>query len=149
LNHITSLTGSFFVYMAESILHTQIPEGAQKLKTTFDIKLLMLPIVDLARLYSLKNQISTTNTVKRINIIHEKNIFSQSKHINLLQIYNFLMQIRFKHQASQISEHISPDNIIDAHKLSDVELTIIKKAVSIIEDFQDKIKLDFKGTLAI
>ena len=50
LNHITSLTSSFFVYMAESILHTQIPEGAQKLKSTFDIKLLMLPIVDIGEI---------------------------------------------------------------------------------------------------
>ena len=58
------------------------------------------------------------------------------------------MQIRFKNQVSQISEHITPDNIIDPHKLSDIDLVIIKKAVSVIEDFQNKVRLDFKGTLA-
>ena len=42
----------------------------------------------------------------------------------------------------------SPDNIIDPHMLSEIDLIIIKKAVSIIEDFQNKVKLDFKGTLA-
>ncbi len=149
LNHITSLTSSFFVYMAESILNTQIPEGAQKLKTAFDIKLLMLPIVDLARLYSLKNQISVTNTVNRINVMRKKDIISHSRHINLLQVYNLLMQTRFKHQVKQISEHIVPDNLIDPQELSDIESIIIKKAVSIIEEFQNKVKLDFKGTLAI
>lgn len=149
LNHITSLTSSFFVYMAESILHSQVPEGAQKLKSAFDVKLLMLPIVDMVRLYSLKNQISATNTAKRINILHDKNIFSQSKYKNLLQIYNFLMQVRFKHQADQISAHIPPDNIIDPQNLSEVESMIIKKSVTMIEDFQNKIRLDFKGTLTV
>lgn len=148
VHHLTSVSGSFFAYMAESILQTQIPEGAQKLKSVFDIKMLMLPIVDLSRLYSLKNQIGATNTVKRITAAYEKNIFSYSGHINLLQIYEFLMQIRFKHQAFQISEHKNPDNLIDPHKLSDIDLVIIKKAVSVIEDFQNKISLDFKGTLA-
>jgi CBS domain-containing protein len=134
--------------MAESIINTAIPEGAQKFKSNFDIKLLTLPIVDLARLYALKNQISNTNTVKRINLAYDKNIFSQSGHINLLQIYNFLMEIRFRHQITQISEHITPDNIIDPHRLSDVDLVIVKKAISVIEDFQNKVRLDFKGTLA-
>ena len=148
VNHITSKSSSFFIFMAESIINTTVPEGAQKFKSNFDIKLLTLPIVDLARLYALKNQISTTNTVKRINLAYEKNIFSQSGHTNLLQIYNFLMEIRFKHQITQIYDHINPDNIIDPHKLSDVDLVIVKKAVSVIEDFQNKVRLDFKGTLA-
>ena len=147
VNHITSKSSSFFIFMAESIINTTVPEGAQKFKSNFDIKLLTLPIVDLARLYALKNQISNTNTVKRINLAYEKNIFSQSGHKNLLQIYNFLMEIRFKHQITQISDHINPDNIIDPHRLSDVDLVIVKKAVSVIEDFQNKIRLDFKGTL--
>lgn len=147
VNSITSKSSSFFIFMAESIINTTIPEGAQKFKSNFEIKLLMLPIVDLARLYALKNQTCTTNTVKRISLAYEKNIFSQSGYVNLLQIYNFLMEIRFKHQISQISEHITPDNLINPHKLSDVDLVVIKKAVSVIEDFQNKVGLDFKGTL--
>lgn len=148
INHITSSSGPFFIYMAESILQANIPEGAYKLKSSFDIKQLMLPIVDLARLYSLKNQITISNTIKRLNIIFEKNIISHTGHTNLIQIYNFLMQLRFKHQAVQISQHKPPDNIIDPHMLSEIDLIIIKKVVSIIEDFQNKVKLDFKGTLA-
>jgi PAS domain S-box-containing protein len=148
INHITSSSSSFFIYMAESILQTHIPEGAYKLKTVFDIKSLMLPVVDLARLYSLKHQISTSNTSKRLALIFEKNIISHFGYINLLQTYNLLMQLRFKHQALQIEEHKIPDNFIDPHKQSDIDLMIIKKSVSIIEDFQNKVRLDFKGTLA-
>ena len=148
INHITSSSGPFFIYMAESILQTNIPEGAFKLKTSFDIKQLMLPIVDLARLYSLKNQITISNTIKRLNVIYDKSIISHTGHTNLIQAYNFLMQLRFKHQVVQISQHKSPDNIIDPHMLSEIDLIVIKKAVSIIEDFQTKVKLDFKGTLA-
>ena len=148
INHITTSSSSFFIYMADSILQTHIPEGANKLKTVFDIKLLMLPIVDLARLYSLKHQIKISNTSKRLELIYEKNIISHSGYTNLLQAYNFLMQLRFKHQALQISESKSPDNNIDPQKQSDIDLLITKKAISIIEDFQNKVKLDFKGTLA-
>ncbi|MBK7632074.1 MAG: PAS domain-containing protein [Ignavibacteriales bacterium] len=148
INHITSSSSSFFIYMADSILQTHIPEGANKLKTVFDIKSLMLPIVDLARLYSLKHQIKISNTLKRLELIHKKNIISHSGYTNILQAYNFLLQLRFKHQALQISEHKIPDNNIDPQKQSDIDLIIIKKTVSIIEDFQNKVKLDFKGTLA-
>jgi len=78
----------------------------------------------------------------------DKNIISHTGYTNLIQVYNFLMQLRFKHQAVQISQHKTPDNNIDPHMLSEIDLIIIKKAVSIIEDFQNKVKLDFKGTLA-
>ncbi len=148
INHVTSSSSSFFIYMADSILQTHTPEGANKLKTVFDIKSLMLPIVDLARLYSLKHQIKISNTSKRLELIYEKNIISHSGYTNLLQAYNFLMQLRFKHQGLQISERKIPDNNIDPQKQSDIDLIIIKKTVSIIEDFQNKVKLDFKGTLA-
>ena len=148
VNHLTSASSAFFVYMAESILQSEVPEGAQKLKSAFDIKLLLLPIVDLARLYALKNQINAANTLNRIQSIQQKNIFSESGSINLLQIYNLLMQIRFKHQAIQISKNMNPNNLIDPRTLSDIDIMIIKKSVSIIEDFKNKVRLDFKGTLA-
>lgn len=91
--------------MAESILQTNILDGTHKIKSPFDIKQFILPIVDLARLYSLKNQITTTNTVKRLNNLFDKNIISHTSYTNLLRVYNFLMQLRFKHQAVQITQH--------------------------------------------
>ena len=146
VSYVTSCSSLFFVYMAESTLQVHIPEGAQKLKTVFDIKLLMLPIVDLARLYSLKNQIKTTNTIKRMELLYQNNIISKTRYLNLLQIYNFLMRLRFTHQACQLSEHVTPDNFIDPHTLSDIDSAIIKRATALIEEWQNKARMDFKGT---
>ena len=68
VNHITSSFSTFFVYMGESVLSINIPENMQKLKTSIDLKLVLLPIVDYARLYSIKNRLNETNTYRRLNL---------------------------------------------------------------------------------
>lgn len=147
LQSICSGNNPFFVYLTQNALKIKPPIGLLKSAEVFDIKLALLPIVDLIRIYSLKNKIKCTNTVERLNQLHEKYIFQKSSYQDLFQAYNFLMQLRFMHQAKLLSEGNTLDNNVNPKHLSDLENTIFRKILTQVADFQSKLSLDFKGTL--
>lgn len=151
-NHIADITSgynSFFVYLSESISQFQMPESAVKLKSSFDIKMVLLPIVDCMRLYSLKKNISETNTIERLEQLYLKGIFSKAAYKNILQVYSFLMQKRFERQSSLYAGNQIIDNQINPQEFSDVDLVLFKKSLSVIDDMENKVKLEFKGTLTV
>lgn len=151
-NHIASLTAgynSFFVYLSESIAQFQMPESALKLKSSFDIKMVMLPIVDLIRLYALKKKCAIRNTIERLEYVYEKGVFTKPAYKNLLQIYGFLMQKRFEHQSNMLTGNLKIDNQINPQEFSDVDIVLFKKSLAVIEEMQNKLSLDFKGTITI
>ncbi len=145
INKITSGYNSFYVYLSEGITRFQIPEGAVKQKFTFDIKMLLLPVIDYLRLHSLTKKISANNSLDRLEHLYLKGVFSKTFYTNLKQVYFFLMQKRFEHQTDQLSIGKTPDNLLNPANLSDLDILILKKAVSVIEELQAKTNLEFKG----
>lgn len=148
INRITSGYNSFFVYLSEGIARFQIPEGAVRHKTSFDVKLLLLPVVDFLRLHSLTKKISAKNSLERIEQLYIKGIITRVFYKQLKQVYTFLMQKRFEHQTEQLHKGRLADNLINPSELTELDLMILKKAVSVIEDMQVKTNLEFKGTAA-
>ncbi len=149
-NHLYSIISGnnpFFVYLTQNALNIKPPIGLLKSAEVFNIKLALLPIIDLIRIYSLKNKIKSTNTIERINQLHEKNIFSKTGYQDIIQAYDFLMQIRFKHQAKLLSENHTPDNNVNPKHLTELEQTIFRKILAQVADFQSKLSLDIKGTM--
>lgn len=151
-DHITRITSgynSFFVYLSDGTSQFQMHENAVKMKSSFDIKMVMLPFVDCMRLYSLKRKINETNTIERLNQLYMLGVFSKQLYKNLLHSYSFLMQKRFEHQANLISRNQSVDNNINPAEFSDLDIVLFKKSLSVVEDLQNKLKIEFKGTIAI
>lgn len=147
LFNLISGNNSFFVYLTQNALKAKPPISQIKSGEFLDIKQSLLPIIDLIRIYSLKNKIKDTNTIERLKKLNEKNIFSTTGYKDILNIYNFLMQIRFGNQAKLISENVPPSNKVDIQSLSEIEKIILKKVLTQIEDFQTKLSLDIKGTI--
>ncbi|KAF0150357.1 MAG: Uncharacterized protein FD143_2591 [Ignavibacteria bacterium] len=146
INRITSGYNSFYVFLSESIARFQIPEAAVKHKTSFDVKLLLLPVVDFLRLYCLSKKISAKNSLERIEQLYLKGFITKSFHKQLRHAYTFLMQKRFEHQSDQLNKRETADNLVNPSDLSELDLVILKKAISVIEDMQAKANLEFKGT---
>jgi PAS domain S-box-containing protein len=142
------LTGNdpFFLYLAESVLKWEIPENAHKLKAPFDIKKVLMPLVDGVRLYALKHQVPATNTLERLDQLYEANVLSRRLHLDIVEVYSFLMRKRFRHQAAMLAEHCASNNDIDPAACSEIELLVLKKAVAQIGAFRERISLDFRGT---
>lgn len=111
----------------------------------FDMKMATMPISDFARIYSLKNNLKDTNTLERLQSLFSKGILNKKSYEEIVQAYNFLMQIRFKHQATQLTLETPFDNFISPKELTEIELKTLKNTFSQIVAIQKRLSYDFSG----
>jgi len=145
-----------FYFMAKNALQYEPPLTFFKgIKTftkgnneVFDVKRAMTPIVDLVRVYALKNRIKTVNTGERIRLLHQQGVFSDQEAEELRQSYYLLMSLRLKHQARQIvDDHAEPDNYMLLNRFSRIERLTLIEIFKTIKNFQTKIRVDFTKEL--
>jgi len=148
-------TTKLFFHMAKNALQYEPPLTFFKSIRTFtkgtlevfDIKKVMSPIVDLVRVYALKNRIFAVNTGERMIALKQMGVFTDAEYHELSQSYYLLMNMRLKNQASQvIYDHTEPDNHMDVDKLTTIERVTLKEIFNVIKNFQTKIRLEFTGT---
>jgi CBS domain-containing protein len=145
----------FLRHLTENALHFKPPigffgklvvESKGENKDSLNIKWAMLPIVDLARIYSLKHNIAQTNTLTRLFRLYMKRVFTNKEYIDLIQSYNFVMSLRFMRQITTIiDEERPPDNYINHKNLSYLDRAMLKEIFKKLESFQGKLKTDFIG----
>ena len=117
-------------------------------KEVFDIKKAMTPIVDLVRVYALKNSIFEPNTGERLKALKDKEVFTDKEVTELLRSYYYLMGLRLKTQSPQImQDHRPPDNYIMPQQLSKIDQLTLKEIFKTIENFQLRIRMQFTGSL--
>lgn len=145
----------FFRHLAENAIYFKPPigffrnfvvESKGEHEDAFDIKRAMMPIVDLARIYALKNRLDETNTLERLNLLSHAKVLKYEEYKDLEQAYSFLLQLRFVRQITAIvDENQPPDNYVKPKKLSRIEQTMLKEIFKRIEGFQTKLEFDFVG----
>ncbi len=151
-------TGFFFKYMAENALNIRPPLGffrnivvqsKGEQKDTFDIKRAMMPIIDFARLYALKHGIRETNTLERLEKIRDKRVLTKEEYEDIVQSYQYLMNLRFIRQITAIAEEGGrADNFINPKNLTRIDQTMLKEIFKRIEGIQQKMSMDFTGRTA-
>jgi PAS domain S-box-containing protein len=155
IHELLKETPAFFQYMARNALLYKPPigffgnivvESSGENPSTFDIKESIKPIVNFARLYSLKNNIEETNTQDRLYRLFVKNILTRAGYEEIVKVYDYLMQMRFKHQAQALNENRKPGNFINPKLLTDIEHMLLKNTFSQINNFQKRLSYDFTGT---
>jgi CBS domain-containing protein len=146
-------TSKFLYNLASNALHYEPPltffnsirTFSQEEKKVFNIKKAMTPIVDLVRMYALKNRIIETNTGRRIQKLHAEGFFNQKQYRELHHAYYYLMAVRLKNQARTIiNEMTEPTNLLEPNRLTQVEQSTLKEIFKFIKDFQSTIRMEFK-----
>ena len=146
----------FFYHLGKNALQYEPPltffKGFRTIskgdKNVLDIKKAMTPIVDLVRVYALKHKIFKTNTGERLAELYEQDILSKVEYYELMQAYYYLMGVRLKRQAKDITRSQGhPHNYIDPGDLTKIERVTLKEIFKVIEKFQLKIKIEFTGSL--
>jgi len=113
-------------------------------KKSLDIKTCMAPMVDFARIYSLKNGITQTNTHSRLYQLYIKRVFDRNDYNEIEQAYSFLLQLRFMRQINAImGENVKPDNYINPKKLSKIEQRMLKEVLKKIKLLQMRLTKEF------
>jgi len=145
---------AFFIYLTGNIQRLKPPlnlfgniiVGSTKNRPeAFDIKRVLIPLVDIARLYALKEGIRETNTLNRFMQLFRIGVINESQFDERTEAYKLLMMIRFRHQVEQLASGKTPDNFINPETLSPVELAMMKKVFGLISDFINKLVMDYKG----
>lgn len=158
MNHVTNIkhNRSLFLYhLAQTILALKPPisffgnfivESGEEHKSSLDIKQVITIITGFLRVYALKNQLQTVNSMERLSGLVEIGKFSEEDQKGISDAYNYLMNLRIKHQLELIHMGKEPDNYINPKKVSEIERSILKKIFSKLTDLQSKMSFDFKGT---
>jgi CBS domain-containing protein len=146
----------FFRHLTENALYFKPPMGFFKNfvveskgehRNKFDIKGAMMPIVDFARIYALKNGIEETNTLGRLEELFKKKVLSRHDYNEISQSYSFMMRLRFVTQIKTIvDEGKTPHNYINPKELSRIEQTMLKEIFKRIVQCQSTLGMDFMGT---
>lgn len=155
LNQIVPNNARFFQILARNILPMAPPiglfgnfivESSGANRGSIDIKSSMMPIVDFARIYALKNRIRSSNTIMRLNALREMNILTDLNHQEMVQAYSYLMQIRLRIQAEAVSNRSKdPNNYVFPKTLSSIEQRLLKEIFAQTKNFQVRLSYDFTG----
>lgn len=139
----------FLGYLAMNAQHFKPPRGffgnflvesKGEHRDTFNIKKVMVPIVDFARIHSLKHGFAETNTSERLRLLEERRLLPGDTCRELEQAYAFLMQLRFARQVAAIlAEQRPADNQINPKKLTRIEQTLLKEIFNRIDTMQKEI----------
>lgn len=146
---------SFLQYIARNALqykspigffgNIQLESGGEK-PSTFNIKDPIQLLVNFCRIYSLKYNISETNTLNRLYHLLKANVITDSTYREFIEVYDYLMKCRFRHQVESIRNNSKPDNNIDPVELTELEIHMLKYIFSQINNFQKKLSFDFTGS---
>ncbi len=104
---------------------------------TFDLKHNgVVPIIDLARTYSLDAGLAEVNTQDRLQAAAGEKVISQDGAKDLLDALEFISITRLRHQARQIRNAQKADNFMAPEHMSHFERNHLKDAFNVVKTMQ-------------
>jgi len=146
----------FFVNLGHNALQYEPPlTFFRKIKTEevegkkqLNLKKTMRPIIDLARVYALKHRLTEANTIRRIELLREKGVFSEKEVQELTHAFEYLMGLRLENQAHlMLNERKKPKNFLQIQSLTKVQQVTLVEIFKVIEEFQARIRISFTRSL--
>ncbi len=147
---LSGRSGLFFYHMAQNALTHRIPLGifggiSRKASKSLDIKKVQLPITDHARIHALKNGIKFNNTLKRIQLLNEQGNYKGADAHKVYAVFEFLLELRLRHQIHHIKHNKLPDNIINPSEFDSSIKEDIVQSLRLVRDLQQNIGLHFRA----
>ncbi|MCV6592393.1 MAG: DUF294 nucleotidyltransferase-like domain-containing protein [Silicimonas sp.] len=99
----------------------------------------VVPVVDLARVYSLEGQLRPANTRARLEAAVSAGGLSSTGGADLLDAYDLIATMRLEHQAAQIKAGGAPDNHLNPSDLSDFERSHLRDAFVVVKTMQSAV----------
>jgi len=124
-------------------IHTVAHQG-EKGSECIDLKSALLPLTMFARTYAIRHNIGHTGTLERLESLKAINAIDQTMLTEIQFAFGFLMKLRFRAQATLSDENLPLSNLLTTSGLVAHELYLLKKVLSSISDYQEKIRIDFK-----
>ena len=104
-----------------------------------------IPIVDIARNYSLSAGLKPLNTIERLQAMAQAGVMSREMAYSLIDAHEFIAGIRLEAQGKQFRAGLKVDNYLDPTELSPLVRHQIKDAFHVVRDAQSAMKMRFGG----
>ena len=145
----------FLAHLAGNALHFTPPLGFfrrfvlvhnGKHNNTLDLKHNgLVPIIDLARIYSLASGVDVVNTLTRLEASGGKGEVSQQGARDLTDAFEFIAITRLQHQAAMIKAGKPANNYVAPDELSNFERKHLKDAFEIVRTMQSALGQRFQS----
>lgn len=99
----------------------------------------VVPIVDLARIYALRGQLTAVNTRARLEDAARQKVLSAAGASDLMDAYDLIAQARLEHQSRLVLSGKPPDNFLAPSDLSDFERSHLRNAFVVVKTLQSAI----------
>ncbi len=93
-------------------------------------------VVQIGRLLALARGLTVVNTGERLTAAAAAGALSAQNAQDLVDAYEFLLQVRLAHQARQLRAGVTPDNHVDPAELTSFEKRHLREAFEIIRKMQ-------------
>ncbi len=103
-----------------------------------------IPIVDIARVYSLAEGITKVNTLDRIRELENRKIIHEETAKSLCDAHEFIANIRLHNQQKQITEGLTTNNNLAPDNLSPLVRHQLKSAFHTVRDCQQALQQRFR-----
>ncbi|MBD3729139.1 MAG: cyclic nucleotide-binding/CBS domain-containing protein [Sphingomonadales bacterium] len=103
------------------------------------------PIVDLARSHAIAGGIAATGTIDRLAAAAKAGSLDKEAARDLAACFEFVRDVRFRHQAEQVARGDPPSNLLDPGDLSRFDREHLRDAFKLIRAQLDKLRSDFAG----
>jgi CBS domain-containing protein len=104
------------------------------------------PIVDLARLLALEAGSAEIPTVARLRVATERGTIGRTA-ADLAAAFEYLQEVRLRHQAAQVKAGAVPDDLIALAALGPLERRWLKDAFHLLHTCQESVRITFQTDL--
>lgn len=133
----------FFYHMARSINQMKMPLKLDH--HPLDMKKILLPLTSYIRLHAIRENLTSTGSMERAEVLLEQGVFTPSLHEELTQAFDFITHLRIRGQAASIARNEAPGNTIDPDQLDRIEKMILKKHLQDITGLQTRLSAEFSN----
>lgn len=153
INDLINAKPIFLTYFARNCLQYRAPLGILgSLKAeerdgagVVNIKEGLIPIINFARMYALREGVTESSTLKRLLIMKQRKIIPESTYHNLVDAFEILWEFRFTNQILLHGELRRVNDDLLLKGLNDANRKKLQKALSTIPDVQQRLSFDFLG----
>jgi len=154
---IAPVNSEFMMHFARHCLTYETPLntfGSLRVEKIQGAKLInlkdsIMTVVNFARIYALRNEITTTSTLARLKMLKKKGVIKQETFDEMKSLFEILWRLRFYNQIVCHADLRQVNDMLDITDLAENELNKLKDALSYIQVFQTKLSYDFLGVSQI
>lgn len=104
-----------------------------------------IPIVDIARNYTLAAGLKPLNTIERLQAMEQAGAMSKEMAYSLIDAHEFIAGIRLEGQGKQYRANVEVNNYLDPKELSPLVRHQIKEAFNVVREAQSAMRVRFGG----